>query len=82
VQGLGFAASLIIPQSDITDILDPRIPYDSSSRRLLSRDNSFTAPTTSLPALQRELDRLNRKSDRRAGGSYAINYLDSLQVGV
>ena len=78
-------AALINTQTDITDILDPRIPYDaSSSRRLLSRDDSFTttaARTTSLPALQLELDRLNRKSDRRAGGSYAINYLDSLQPG-
>ncbi len=79
--------ALLNTQTDITDILDPRIPYDgdgSSSRRLLSGDSEFSLAESNLrPArssvsadsvrqLQRELDRLNRRSERRMGGSFAI----------
>ena len=79
-------SSLVSTQTDITDILDPRIPYegDSSSRRhLLSGDSEYSlaesnlrrprmSATASLPQLQRELDELNRRSDRHMGGSFAI----------
>ena len=81
--------ALLNTQTDIADILDPRIPYDgdgSSSRRLLSGDSEFSLAESNLrPArssvsddsvrqLQRELDRLNRRSERRMGGSFAIKY--------
>ena len=78
-------STLVSTQTDITDILDPRIPYDgdSSSRRLLSGDSEFSlaesnlrqprsSVTASVPQLQRELDELNRRSDRRTGGSFAM----------
>ncbi len=80
--------ALLNTQTDITDILDPRIPYDSdgssSNRRLLSGDSEFSlaesnlrqprssASATSVRRLQRELDELNRRRDRRMGGSFAI----------
>ncbi len=81
--------ALLNAQTDIADILDPRIPYDgdgSSSRRLLSGDSEFSlaesnlrparssVPAQSVRQLQRELDRLNRRSERRMGGSFAIKY--------
>jgi hypothetical protein len=79
-------STLISTQTDITDILDPRIPYDgdsSSRRRLLSGDSEFSlaesnlrqprsSVTASVLQLQRELDELNRRSDRRTGGSFAM----------
>ena len=82
-------SSLVRTQTDITDILDPRIPYDgdsSSRRHLLSGDSEYSlaqsnlrrprmSATASLPQLQRELDGLNRRSDRRMGGSFAIKLL-------
>ena len=78
--------ALISTQTDITDILDPRIPYDgdsSSRRHLLSGNAEFSlaesnlrrprsAATVSVSQLQSELNELNRRSDRRIGGSFAI----------
>jgi hypothetical protein len=77
-------AALINTQTDITDILDPRIPYDTSSRRrILSLSRGGDHHASSLAAaLQRELYQLKRRRERRAGGSYAINFLNSLQVRV
>jgi hypothetical protein len=78
-------AALINTQTDITDILDPRIPYDTSSRRhilSLSPGDDHHASSSLAAALQRELNQLNRRRERRAGGSYAINFLNSLQVRV
>lgn len=79
-------AALVSTQQDITDILDPRIPYDGgdSSRRLLSADSEFSLAesnlrqprssrsSVSVSKLQRELDELNRRSERRTGGGFAI----------
>ena len=79
-------AALVSTQQDITDILDPRIPYDGgdSSRRLLSADSEFSLAESNLrqprssrssvsaSKLQRELDELNRRSERRTGGGFAI----------
>jgi len=65
-------AALINTQTDITDILDPRIPYDTSSRRhilSLSRGDDHHASSSLAAALQRELNQLKRRSERRAGGS-------------
>jgi hypothetical protein len=79
--------ALVSTQSDISDILDPRIPYDgdSSSRRLLSGNSEFSlaesrllrsnSPTSvSVPELQRELSELSRRTARLTGGSFAIKY--------
>ncbi len=82
-------SSLVSTQTDITDILDPRIPYDgdsSSRRHLLSGDSEYSlaesnlrrplmSATASLPQLRRELDELNTRSDRRMGGSFAIKFV-------
>jgi hypothetical protein len=89
-------SALLNTQTDITDILDPRIPYDSdgssSRRHLLSGDPEFSlaesdlrqprssASAVSVRRLQRELDELNRRRDRRTGGSFAIKcFLPSKQ---